>query len=277
MDRAASCQMLIISNFPSWEVFIGNMLSREGHPDDEVCFASSGHEGLLVARQAPLDIIIYYLWTLDLNGYEFCQQIKTVPALQNMPVLLQGALSPTLVYPEAQRVGAAGYLRQPVEAKDLVAARDAVLRGDTYYPPGPYGPMAWETPTDEKGRRVLVIDDKPGIGDLIQTILGRGRNDEVRYANGGRRGLTAAKQDPPDLIILNTTLPDSSGLRVYRQLRAMPILEQTPVLFQTAWDPARSHPEAQRLGAAGCLTLPIGPHELLAARDAALEGETYYP
>jgi DNA-binding response OmpR family regulator len=269
--------MLIISNFPNWEVFIGNMLSRGGNPDDEVCFAGSGYEGLLVAKQAPLDMIIYHLWTLDLNGYEFCQQVKTAPALQSMPVLLQGALSPALVYPEAQRVGAAGYLRQPFEAKDLVAARDAVLRGETYYPPGPYEPMAWETPTDEKGRRVLVIDDNPGIGDLIQTILGRGRNDEVRYAGGGRRGLAAAEQDPPDLIILNTTMPDSSGIEVCRQLRAIPVLEQTPVLFQTAWDQARSYPEAQRLGAAGCLTLPIGPHELLAARDAALEGETYYP
>jgi len=277
MSETGSCQVLIISNFPTWEVIIGNMLARGGYPDDTVSFASSGYEGLIVARQASVDMIIYHLWTLDLAGYEFCQQARTLPVLRNLPVLLQGSLSPVLVYPDAQRVGASGYLRQPVGMKDLVAARLAVLRGETYYPPGPYESMEWETPTDKEGHRVLVIDDKPDIGDVIQIVLGRGRNDQVRFAHGGRRGVAAAEQDPPDLILLNITLPDSDGSEVYHQIRAVPALKHVPVLVQTAWDQGRSYPEAQRLGAAGCLTLPIGPQELLAARDAALEGRTYYP
>jgi CheY-like chemotaxis protein len=277
MSETGSCQVLIISNFPYWEVIIGNMLARGGYPEDVVSFASSGYEGLIVARQAPVDMIIYYLWTLDLAGYEFCQQAQTLPALRNLPVLLQGALSPVLVYAEAQRVGASGYLRQPVGVKDLVAARLAVLQGETYYPPGPYDPMEWETPTDKEGHRVLVIDDKPDIGDVIQVVLGRGRNDQVRFAHGGRRGVAAAGQDPPDLILLNITLSELDGSEVYQQIRAVPALERVPVLVQTAWDQGRSYPEAQRLGAVGCLTLPLAPEEILAARDAALGGDTYYP
>jgi CheY-like chemotaxis protein len=277
MSKTRSCQILIISNFPSWEVIVGNMLARGGYPGDTVSSASSGYEGLIVARQAPVDMIIYYLWTLDLAGYEFCQQAQTLPALRNLPVLLQGALSPVLVYPEAQKAGASGYLRQPFKVEDLVAARLAVLRGETYYPPGPYESLEWETPTDKEGRRVLVVDDKPGVGDAIQVVLGRGRNDQVRFAHGGRRGVAAAEQNPPDLILLNITLSELDGSEVYQRIRAVPALEQVPVLVQTAWDPRRSYPEAQRLGAAGCLTLPIGSQELLAARDAALEGRTYYP
>jgi CheY-like chemotaxis protein len=277
MSEIGSRQILIISNFPNWEVIVGNMLARGGYPRDTVFFAGSGYEGLIVARQAPVDMIIYYLWTLDLAGYEFCQQAQTLPALRNLPVLLQGALSPALVYPEAQKAGASGYLRQPFEVEDLVAARLAVLRSETYYPSGPYESMEWETPTDEQGCRVLVIDDKPGIGDEIQVVLGRGRNDQVRFAHGGRRGVAAAEQDPPDLILLNITLSELDGSEVYQRIRAIPALEQVPVLVQTAWDQGRSYTEAQRLGAVGCLTLPLGPQDILAARDAAVEGRTYYP
>jgi DNA-binding response OmpR family regulator len=182
-----------------------------------------------------------------------------------------------LVYPEAQKAGASGYLRQPFEVKDLVAARLAVLRGETYYPSGPYESLEWEKPTNEKGHCVLVIDDKPDVGDVIQVVLGRGRNDRVRFAHSGRRGVAAAEQDPPDLIIIDITLSELDGSEVYQRIRAVPALEHVPVLVQTAWDQGRSYPEAQRLGAAGCLTLPIGPQELLAARDAALEGRAYYP
>ncbi len=265
------CQFLVISDFPAWELFVSSSLARGGYPDDEVHFAGSGYQGSVILRHNPPDVIIYYLWTLDMNGYDFCRQVQTIP------VLLQGALSPALVYPEARRCGAAGYLRQPVRGEHLVAARDAVLRGETYYPPAPYECMEWETPTDERGCRVLMIDDKPELGDLAQIVLGRGRNDEVRFATGGRRGLAALRQDPPDLIVLGTMMIGLDGLEVYRHIKATPALEQIPVLFQTAWDQDRAYPEMQRLGASGCLTLPYTPQELLAARDAALGGQTYYP
>jgi DNA-binding response OmpR family regulator len=79
------------------------------------------------------------------------------------------------------------------------------------------------------------------------------------------------------LILLNITLSELDGSEVYQQIRAISALEQVPVLVQTAWDQGRSYPEAQRLGAVGCLTFPLAPQEILAARDAALEGRTYYP
>ena len=79
MDETTICQVLIISNFPDWEFFASDRLTRAGYLDDEVYFADSGQQGLIIAQQAPLDVIVYYLWTLDLDGYEFCQQAKTLP------------------------------------------------------------------------------------------------------------------------------------------------------------------------------------------------------
>jgi len=280
MEETESCAVLVVSDLPAWHDFIKNGLARGGRPHDQVRFAASGDEGLAAAEQDPPDLIVYFLWTLDMNGYEFCQQIKTIAAIQNAPVLLVGATSPHLAYPEAQRVGAAGYLRHPDREQDLVAARDALLRGETFYPavsPPPHPSHQEQKATIKKGCKVLLIDDEPELLELIQFILRHRRDDSVRYVNSGQRGLMVAEQDPPDLVILDIMMPDIDGYEVCRRIKGMPALWNVPVLFQTARAPADVIPEAKRLGAAGCITEPYGPQELLAARDAVLRGETYYP
>ena len=76
----------------------------------------------------------------DLDGSEVYRRLRMVSALQNVPVLFQSPRSPETVYPEAQRLGAVGFVRQPYGPQELLAARDAALRGDTYYPPLPEEP-----------------------------------------------------------------------------------------------------------------------------------------
>lgn len=130
---------------------------------------------------------------------------------------------------------------------------------------------------ETKGYKVLVIGAEPEIGELIEFILARGRNDEVKFALGGREGLVVAEQEPPDLIILDVMMLDLNGWEVYRRLRMVSALQNVPVLFQSPRSPEMVYPEAQRLGAVGFVRQPYSPQELLAARDAALRGDTYYP
>ncbi len=268
-----SCRILAISDY-DWKFNIRHRLDLGGYPDDELYFAASGLEGLTVAEQDPPDLIIYGIFTLDLDGYEFCRRLKWIPGLQNVQVLLVGWISPRVVYPEARRAGAAGYLHNAVYAQNLVIARNALLRGETYYPPDLEEVTAPGVPQEE-GCKVLVVDDNPSMGELVHMILGLERNDEVRYANSGPRGLTAARQYPPDLIILDVMMPGWDGFETYRQLRLTSGLEEVPVIFQTAY--TRAYQSAQNLGAAGCLLAPYGSEELLAARDAAVRGPTAQP
>ena len=130
---------------------------------------------------------------------------------------------------------------------------------------------------ETKGYKVLVIGSEPEMGMLIEFILARGRNDEVKFALGGREGLVVAEQEPPDLIILDLMMPDLNGWEVYRLLRMVPALQNVPLLFQSPRSPEMVCPEAERLGAVGFVRQPYGPQALLAARDAALRGGTYYP
>ena len=272
MEDSKRCRILAISGF-DWRSNMRNRLDLGGCDDDELRFTDSGLQGIADAEKAPPDMIVYSLSTHDLDAYEFCRKLKWTPALQDVPVLLVGWVSPAIVYPEAKRAGAAGYLYNAVHSRGLVEARRALLRGDTYYPSLPFELAGMDASAAEQGCSVLVVDDNPSMGELVQMMLGRARNDQVRYANSGPKGLAAAKQNPPDLIILDIMMPGWDGFETYRQIRLASNLETVPVLFQTAY--ARAYQMAQVVGASGCLIAPYGEGELLAARDTALRGETW--
>jgi CheY-like chemotaxis protein len=274
MEKTMRCKILAISNY-DWESAIRRRLDLAGYPDDELHFFTSGLEGLAAAEQSPPDFFIYGLFTLDLDGYEFCRRLKWIPALQDVPVLLVDWISADIVYPRAQQAGAAGYLCGAIHSQGLTSARDAFLRDEVYYPPEALKATTSDTAPDLEGVRVLVIDDNPAMAAITHMTLGRGRNDEVRYADSGRKGLAAARQTQPDLIILDIMMPGWDGFETYRQFHMTSGLEDVPVIFQTAY--AKAFQEAQNLGTAGCLLVPYKAPDLIAARDAAVRGETYVP
>ncbi len=134
-DEASRCKVLIIDDDPDFANLVELILDRKCH--DAVRIAASASEGLIAAEQVPPDFIIARIMMYEMSGYEVCRRLKMKPALKNVPVLLQAAMPPGRAYPEAQRVGAAGYLCAPFHHQALLAARDALLRGDTYYPSSP--------------------------------------------------------------------------------------------------------------------------------------------
>jgi DNA-binding response OmpR family regulator len=128
-----------------------------------------------------------------------------------------------------------------------------------------------------QGRRVLVIDDMGEMEDMMCLLLAHERNDQVTFARGGIQGLAFAERKPPELVILDLMMPDLHGYEVFRRLKAIPSLQNVPVILLTVLPSPMVYPEAQRLGVAGYICKPFEFKDLLAARDAVLKGETYYP
>ncbi|PVH28604.1 response regulator transcription factor [Pararhodobacter oceanensis] len=83
------------------------------------------------------------------------------------------------------------------------------------------------------GRRVLVVEDEPGIAEALRYILQR---DDwlVSILDRGDLVVEAMVAQPPDLVILDINLPGLSGLEVLRILRGTKGLEALPVLLLTA-------------------------------------------
>jgi DNA-binding response OmpR family regulator len=80
---------------------------------------------------------------------------------------------------------------------------------------------------------ILVIEDDEIVAKTIERCL-RGGEFRVRLANSGVEGLRAARRDVPNLVILDVIMPGMDGYAVCREMRADPLLGDTPILFLTA-------------------------------------------
>jgi DNA-binding response OmpR family regulator len=110
-------------------------------------------------------------------------------------------------------------------------------------------------------RRVLVVEDDPDIGRLIELQLAELGCDSVR-ADDGVRALAEAQQGRCDLVILDIMLPRLDGLQVCRRLREAG--KQTPILMLTAKSTELDRVLGLELGADDYLTKPFSMLELSA-------------
>lgn len=114
--------------------------------------------------------------------------------------------------------------------------------------------------------RVLVIEDDPAIGRLLQRNLNL-RGDLVQVVTDGATGLAAASNDPPEVVLLDLGLPDLDGQQVLRMLRAV---SEVPVIVITAQDDDQSVIRALDAGADDYLVKPFGSDQLAARIRAVL-------
>src|SRR5438045_8272799 len=115
--------------------------------------------------------------------------------------------------------------------------------------------------------QVLVVDDEASIVDAVATAL-RYEGFDVREAATGRAALSAAQEDPPDLVVLDVMLPDLDGLEVTRRLRADGI--RVPVLFLTARDSVEDKVAGLTVGGDDYVTKPFSLAEIVAPTPAIL-------
>jgi DNA-binding response OmpR family regulator len=109
--------------------------------------------------------------------------------------------------------------------------------------------------------KILIIDDNITIVRLLQMQLTRNGLEGHYYMDGGT-GLKAAERIKPDLAVLDYDLPDMKGVDVMRQLRAMPGLENLPVIMITARTSSGLLPGLKNAGANEVLSKPFSPVEL---------------
>jgi DNA-binding response OmpR family regulator len=118
---------------------------------------------------------------------------------------------------------------------------------------------------------VLLIEDNEKLARGLQSNL-EFEGYAVLTASDGATGLTAARQERPDIIVLDLMLPDTDGYRVLRTLRDDG--DTTPVLVLTALGEEADKVRGFRFGADDYVTKPFGLMELLARIDALLRRAT---
>ena len=119
-------------------------------------------------------------------------------------------------------------------------------------------------------KKILVVDDKPYLVDLMASRL-KANGYEVVTATNGREGLEKAKEETPDLILLDIAMPDMDGYRVLRHLKEFPGTQDIPVMILTVKKWNQDIQKAIAAGAADYIVKPFDPVKLLEKIGAALQ------
>jgi PAS domain S-box-containing protein len=229
--------VLVVEDDRDIAELIGRHLTSHGY---EVSIAGRAAEALEKARARRPSLITLDIYLPDADGFELLQQLKNDPATNDIPVVIVSVMGDQR---EGLRLGAVDYLTKPIDPLRLVSAVNRVLHGSG---------------------KVLVVDDDRDTRDLLQTALEQ-RGFAVVLTSSGKRALTLARQERPNLILLDLKLPGMDGYEVLQRLKSMPETAEIPVVIITGslTDEELKHQKLLSLGAARFMTKPFAVDELV--------------
>ena len=105
-------------------------------------------------------------------------------------------------------------------------------------------------------KKILIVDDKPGIVRLLSMRL-KAKGYEVFEAFDGLQCVKIAKEEVPDLILLDIKMPNMSGIDAFEEIIQMDITKEIPILFMTAYPTDEIKDQVLKMGAKGCISKPF--------------------
>ncbi len=106
--------------------------------------------------------------------------------------------------------------------------------------------------------KILYIEDNDQNFYLVSYILDK-KGCTVIRARDGREGIDRAKQEKPDLILLDIQLPVMNGYETAQELRTIPGVRDTPIIAVTSYAMAGDREKALAAGCTGYIEKPINP------------------
>lgn len=124
----------------------------------------------------------------------------------------------------------------------------------------------------KNSQKILVVDDEADILELLKYNLSK-EGYEVKIASDGIKGVDIAKSFLPDMILLDIMMPKQDGVETCRQIRELPELQNSFVIFLTARSEEYSEVAAFDMGADDYITKPIKPRALVSRINALFRRE----
>lgn len=112
-------------------------------------------------------------------------------------------------------------------------------------------------------KRILIVDDEPMVVKILDARLPK-KDYETLCAFNGKSALKIAKEEAPDLILLDVMMPDINGYEVTKRLKSEASTRNIPVILLTALDGPEEKTKGLKAGADDFLNKPIHFAELLA-------------
>ncbi len=182
-------------------------------------------QGLEDYRIVPVDEVSQVPGLIEANGakaivtnlvcteeaWQNIEDLRKIPQLDSIPVIACPLVSPQHL---GQAFGAVDYLVKPVTREAIESLLDQL---------------------GEQIQRILVVDDDPRMANLLSRFLQTSaRQFKVERAINGYEGLQAMKAHPPDLVLMDLTMPKMDGRVMLGQIKADSTLCNIPVAIVTA-------------------------------------------
>jgi PAS domain S-box-containing protein len=176
----------------------------------QVIAASSGVQGLQMAREFRPDLITLDLMMPSMDGWQVVRAIKSDPELSHIPVVVVSIVANEN---RGHLFGAVDVLQKPVSREDLLE----VLQRN----------MVVATP------RILIVDDDADAREIMAACL-QDKAVEFRTANNGQDALALLPNFLPDLILLDLMMPVMDGITFLDIIRRDARYQRLPVIVITA-------------------------------------------
>ena len=116
---------------------------------------------------------------------------------------------------------------------------------------------------------ILIVDDEQDLLDMIEYNL-RQQDYDVLTADNGQLGIQIAKENKPNLVLLDVMMPGMDGIEVCDRMKEDTDLRQIPIIFLTARGDEKTEIEGLNKGADDYITKPISTSKLLSRIKAVL-------
>jgi two-component system cell cycle response regulator DivK len=112
-------------------------------------------------------------------------------------------------------------------------------------------------------QRILVVEDHEDNRRIIRDLL-TSAGFSLLEATTGEAGVERAREEVPDLILMDIQLPGIDGYEATRRIKGHPALQHVPVVVVTSYALSGDDAKARAAGADGYVTKPFSPRALLA-------------
>ena len=118
--------------------------------------------------------------------------------------------------------------------------------------------------------KILIADDEKDARNLVRFTFER-RGFEVVEATNGIEAVTLARQELPDLVLLDVMMPGISGYQVSRELKKGETTKEIPIIFLSAKGQTYEVAQGLEAGAVAYVIKPFSPKELVAQVEEILQ------
>ncbi len=177
-----SYRILIVEDEPGMIELLTVALEDEGY---NISIANNGQQGLRKVDEESPDLIISDVMMPDMNGYDFCQQLRENPKTAAIPFIFLTAKKDVSDRVRGLNLGADDYISKPFHVVEVVARiKTLMMRVKRARPAAPQ-PASMNTESEAAFAGDL---EKMSIGEVVQTISLTRKNGRLLVVNGARRG-----------------------------------------------------------------------------------------